>query len=232
MVTKAHKTSEINASPVPPRLRPKVFSAGIEFYIYYDCVSSPKRKLLNFREFPFFSLSHLIDGDGFYQSPDMQEPVQIEKGTAVLCCPGVQNAYGARTEVYTEDSLCFGGPVPEALMKAGIIRNGLMAIGAKRRLQPIIKKLREATLPANFEACLMLHNLLFDLYRENPYNTPKQTKDNRLDSLLQLIRSDVSSLWTVKEMAEYCNLFTSLVSGSIRTFTKRVPGKRKNESGL
>ena len=79
-------------------------------------------------------------------------------------------------------------------------------MGQERRILPIIRLIREATLPSQFAATALLLKLLVDLHSENlKTNTEKESPHTKLNLLMREIRNS-HRWWTVEEMAEYANL--------------------------
>jgi AraC-like DNA-binding protein len=206
MTGKKRKSSEINVSPIPASIRSIVCKSGMWICTYYDNINSGLHKSLSFRAFDFYVITHLIDGNGIYFTPDMDRPAKLDAGWAVIATPGVPNTYGGDTKPFVEDSIGFLGPNADALKKAGVIRDGAIYLGKERRLLPIMEKIREGTLASQLEANTMLKHLFFKLRREQMSRKDYPELTHRLDLLMNEIRNDLSIWWTVQDMAEFCNI--------------------------
>ena len=161
--------------------------------------------IMNPRYFEFFSLSHLIEGRGFYWTPSGGTR-HFEAGSAVLMPPNVIHSYGGDHQVYVEDSICFHGPVADSLLRAGIIRAGVMNFGFERRLLPLIERAMDPLEVSQIGACIELQRLLLSL---NIENTPLRSGDGakgRIDALIEDLKLTPEYWWTVEEMAEKCGL--------------------------
>lgn len=156
------------------------------------------------RIFQFYGLSHLISGRGWYWTPS-GKVVSFREGQGVLSSPGFVQNYGGDHSVYSEDSICFSGPLADHLFRSGIIRNGVLTIGKVRRLLPIMELVTNPTDASQIKANIALQNLLIDLHFENINASPSASK-LRLDVLLETISASPQRWWTVAEMAEMCNL--------------------------
>lgn len=170
-----------------------------------SCVSMHNQ--LHQRYFEFYSLSHMYDGSGIYWTPGVRT-MEVKAGDGILIAPHFVHYYGAGEKPYIEDAICFCGPVADVLFNHGIISNGIMSIGATRRLLPIAAMAADPATDAQINANITLQRLLLELFYEN---RQRQSGDrqSRLEELLALIRSTPEKWWTIEEMAEYCNLSTA-----------------------
>ena len=212
MTSKNNKSFEINVSPVPSGFRDLIMKSGMHICTYYENVPSEicrEAKLAYskdfMRKFPYFVLTHLIDGDGAYASKDLGKWVDMKAGWGVIATPFDYHIYGGKNKSFIEDSISFDGRLAHVLFEAGIIKNGLIYIGKERRLLPTINKLRKGTVSALLEANVMLQNLLFKLNREQA-SRQSPVSNRKIVCLLQRIQDNPSKWWTVSEMAEYCNI--------------------------
>lgn len=156
------------------------------------------------RIFNYYSLCHLIEGEGWYWAPG-REVQYFSSGEGILATPGFVQSYGGYKSRFVEDFICFDGPVADFLFQSGVITNGIIEIGKVRRLLPVIKEALNVSDSGQISANGALISLLYDLYRENL----NQRASNSLDGIDRLIsKLSVSSelWWTVSEMAEFCNL--------------------------
>ncbi|MDD5598540.1 MAG: AraC family transcriptional regulator [Victivallaceae bacterium] len=231
MTRKNTKNFEINISPIPSGFRDLLVKSGMYICTYYENVPSGinekarqpfDKKVL--RRFPFFVVTHLVGGDGTYASDESGRWIDLEPGWGILASPFHSNIYGGKHKKFIEDSIAFNGKTAHALFEAGIVRDGLIYIGAERRLLPIINKLREGTLSALLEANAMLQNLLFHLNHEQSSRQPLSA-DRKIERLLQEIQDTPAKWWTVAEMAEYCNISENY----LRTLFRRCTGLSPKE---
>jgi AraC-like DNA-binding protein len=201
---KTHQ-SEINRSPLPGHIQAKIREHGMWVCSFYSGGAARPRRV-KFRRFSYYVISHLIDGHGCYQTPEMREPVCFGPGAGVIVCPGQSQFYGGRGDVYVEDSIGFMGPSADALLKAGIIRPGVAEIGRVRKLQPIIEKIRRPETGSLIEANIALQSLLVQIRHENPVRRDAGPRYPWLRELVGDIQADPSRWWTVSGMAEYSNI--------------------------
>lgn len=173
------------------------------------------------RYFEFYSLSHMYDGEGIYWTPNGRT-IEVEAGDGILIAPHFVHYYGARTKPYTEDAICFCGPVADAFFNNGIIRNGIMKIGAARRLLPIIALAGDPAIDAQLNANVALQRLLLELFYENRQQLTGGRR-SRLEELLEAIRATPEKWWTVEEMGEYCNLSTAQFRRVFQQHTGMLP---------
>ena len=155
------------------------------------------------RRFTFYSLCHLIDGDGWFWLPD-QSITPVEPGQGILITPGMIFEYGGRKTHWREDYVGFTGSVAVQLHDAGVIQPGLVNLGAVRRLPVIIERCLDPSDHAQVEANMMLQQLLVDIYLAR-----RQTRDPRQQQIIELcrrIKRDLSTWWTVSEMAHSCEV--------------------------
>ncbi|MDD3118388.1 MAG: AraC family transcriptional regulator [Victivallales bacterium] len=198
---------EANYSPIPAGMAKQIIRSGLQIVIYYERVRSEAKPNAPARSFPFYGLAHLIDGDGFYYDGDTGTTVPLEPGDGVLISPGKRHEYGGRERYFLEDAISFVGPTADALYQAGIITDGVLRIGTERRLLPLILKLRDPSLVSQFEANVMLQQLLLNLFRENRRHD--SAPHRKLQQLLHELNAMPHHWWTVAEMADYCNLSTN-----------------------
>lgn len=196
---------EINNSPVPARVSGIMKASGLTIDCYYENITSHRSNLDAVRVFPYYCISHLFKGDGFFLDHDTGQFTELTPGMAVIVTPGKRMNYGLHHKYYTEDSICFSGSTADALKYSGIISDGVVNIGNERRLLPIINKLREVAISSLFEANLMLQKLLIELHRER-IRLPESMQSKRLKRLLRELNQNPEKWWTVQEMAEYCNI--------------------------
>jgi len=156
------------------------------------------------RFFEFYSISHLLAGRGRFIADGRER--ELLPGDAVLISPGKHHWYGSAPDApYVEDSLCFCGRIPDALLKAGLLRSGVIRLGRTRRLLPILRRLQEPGNANWLDSDLMLLQLLRDKFcgAADPETSP-------LEPLLKTIRDSPQNYWwRVDEMAELCGVSPS-----------------------
>ena len=168
---------------------------------------SPPMQTIQPRRFEFYGLSHLLKGRGLYWTPDSGTPLRYGPGQAVLSLPGMIQDYGGDGTEYQEDSLCFTGPVADALRAAGILRHGVLELGLTRRLEPILDLMAAPAREAQIRANLLLQNLLVDVYFAN--KPPAGGRHAALARILSQIAAEQQRWWPVREMADQCGLSES-----------------------
>ena len=221
-MSKQIPTGERNCSPVPTGIADVIHDFGLTICIYYDGITAKKARQEELRSYPYYCITHLIDGDGFYYDDSVPTKQEISPGQGIIVVPGIKMNYGLLHKYYTEDSICFIGPAADALLKAGIISSGVINIGRERRLLNIINKIRSVSDTAQFEACLLLLQLLIDLHKENKRSLDSNSRQ-KLDVLLKILKNDITKWWTVNEMAEYCNVSTNYLRRMFREQLNLTP---------
>lgn len=201
-----NKSDPRNEAVIPDSIKQQVRSSGLWICSMYDDVTSPPKMPSYDRSFHYYVFVHLLEGKAFYWNSQMEKEVGFTPGMGIVVTPGERVDYGGDNELFVEDSLCFMGPVADFLFQNKILKSGLYHFGKTRRLLPIIEKIREATIAAQLEANVMLQSLIFDLYNENRYKAKQNSKFSQIDLLKKEIQKDRSEWWTVKRMAEYCNV--------------------------
>ncbi len=160
------------------------------------------------RYFKFYGISHLISGKGYYWRHDTGSVELFNAGNVLISTPDFIHSYGGADNVYSEDHICFCGPIADKLFDAGIIQNGLTNIGEARRLLPIIELLQRPTFSEQLKASLMLQDLLLHIHTIRS----KESAGNQHGALLSLIsqiEQNPSQWWLIEDMAAYCNLSIS-----------------------
>ena len=209
------KLSETNYAPVPPAFREALLKTGILFHVYYDnCTTAVKPfneaevPCTETRRFPYYCLLHLLSGDGFFYDAAHRRTEFFEQGTGLLISPGFEQQYGGRTKNFTEDSVCFTGPLADEMFRRGLLRNGLFCMGTERRILPVIRAIQRASLPALLEASALLVQLLVALNGERR-RVEKPACRQHLSALLARLAETAEHEWSVDEMAEYLNISTN-----------------------
>jgi len=156
------------------------------------------------RAFSYYSLSHLIEGSGWYWTPG-KDIRYFSAGEGVISTPGFVHSYGGYKSAFVEDFVCFDGPVADFLFQSGVISNGIITMGNIRRLLPIIKEALNVSDSGQISANGAFQALLYDLYRENLYGVVSDSLDG-IDKMINRLSASSDLWWTVSEMAEYCHL--------------------------
>lgn len=156
------------------------------------------------RQFNYYSICHLLEGEGWYWSPG--NPIRyFTAGEGVIATPGFVQSYGGYKSNFIEDFICFDGAVADFMFNSGVMENGIIHLGKTRRLLPVIQEALNLSDTGQIKANGALQQLLYDLYREKE----EAAQGNRLDSidhLLNKLSTSQDHWWTVAEMADFCNL--------------------------
>ena len=157
------------------------------------------------RYFQFYSISHMYDGGGRLWLEESGAAGDIHPGDCVIITPHAVNRYGgARGLPYCEDSLNFCGPAADMLFRSGVISNGIFHLGKVRKLIPILEKVNDPAVSSQIQANIELQKLLVDIYLDK--NSTRRNEYPLLDGLLDEIREHPEKWWSVRDMAEMCNL--------------------------
>ena len=157
------------------------------------------------RYFQFYSISHMFDGGGRLWLKDGGRTAEIYPGDCVIITPKTLHRYGgARGKAYCEDSLTFCGPIADMLMRSGVICNGVFHLGKVRRLIPILEQANDPAVSSQIQANMELQKLLVEIYLDK--SRTGQPEYPLLDELLDEIREHPEKWWSVRDMAEMCNL--------------------------
>ena len=203
---KKQRQGETNYAPVPQEMLKSIVKSGLQICCYYDNIpSEPKPSSEPIRRFPYYCISHMIEGEGFLSLEGKKHLQTFSPGHAVIACPGTFQNYGSLKGFYVEDSICFSGAAADALREAGVLSDRVIYIGLERRLFPVIKKIREPGLISALEANAMLISLLIEVHRER-LNVKNEGSRHNLQKLLTYIDENPGYWWTVEEMSEYCNI--------------------------
>ena len=168
-------------------------------------VSYPPRNTIHPRVFKFYSLSHLIDGDGSYWNRKTNSIATVKKGQGIMISPDFVHFYSSTKNKYVEDAICFSGIIADNLYRSGIIRDGIIDIGKSRKLLPIMELASSPSRDSQIKANSALQSLLVELYFRNR-DSNSVNRLSLIDELLEKIADSPENPWTVSEMAEFCNL--------------------------
>ena len=167
------------------------------------------------RCFEFYNISHMWKGRGWFWTPDSGRKDFIA-GDGVMLEPGVIHDYNGGGSSYSEDFICFTGPVADQMARSGIITPGIKRIGTIRLLPPIIEMASDPSRDSQIKANIALQELLVKLYFENTGDMKDGSRADSIEELLREIMKNPAKWWTVSEMAETVNLS---VNQFIRVFT-------------
>ena len=156
-----------------------------------------------YRTFDFYSISHLIGGEGvFWYNGKM---TIVHPGQAIIICPGAVHDYFGFNDYYIEDGIDFTGPLADYLHENNLLETGVVELGKKRCLDTIINDSISLGIKEKVNAKLKLIDLLVKL----PSMGADKAKDEQfqqLDKLIRMIYNEPEKWWTVSEMADFCNL--------------------------
>ena len=193
------------------------------------------RSELHPRQFSFFSLCHLLKGEGWYWTPKTGR-VHVSQGESILVTPGQTMDYAGRGGPWVEDYICFVGPVANQLLNSGVLKQGISKIGSSRRLKPIIDKAMDPSDDAQIEANVLLQKIIVDLYLEN---RPSQLdgREKSVENMRTLLFNQCEKWWTVEEMAKECgmsinhmrNIFKQQTGITPKTFIEDLKIRRAAE---
>lgn len=178
--------------------------SGFRISHFQRSVSYEALDKLKPRAFSYYSICHLIEGEGWYWCPD-RDVQYFSAGEGILTSPGFIHSYGGFQSRFVEDFICFDGPVADFLFQSGVIVDGIVKIGKVRRLLPIIKEALNMSDSGQLCANGALQSLLYELYRENLNNNISESIDG-IDKLISKLSSSSDLWWSVGEMADYCHL--------------------------
>lgn len=188
-----------------------------------------KRDLTNLpqklRKFKFYAISHMYEGAGFHYSPQSGFR-NMNPGDCIITLPDVEHMYGACDNPehlpYVEDNICFAGPLADNLCRSGVLQTQIVNLGTERLLLPIMEKALDPSRDAQIEANLMLIEFLSSLYR-NKLQSSESTLTQKFALLTREIQRNPSRWWSVKEMAEYCNICESYFRSAFQKHTGLAP---------
>lgn len=158
------------------------------------------------RKFKFYSISHLVKGEGKVLLED-QAPRKMREGDAVIVSPGTLNRYGAiEKNCYLEDTISFAGPVADGMKRAGILKDGVFPLGKIRKLFPICELNQNGSIRSLFQASLRLQELLMEIHFEEKARSLSPGREELFDNLLHTLSVYPKKIWTIPEMAEMCRV--------------------------
>ncbi len=218
-----HIAGDMNYQPIAKPLNRQLQESGLAIISYFDQVPEPPRKQpYPMRNFNYYCLSHLIDGQGYYDLEGIPEVVPLKPGDLICAMPGYPQSYGCLEGVYVEDSICFIGPLADVLRRNGILRNQLLHFGRERRLSLIIQQLRRQTTASVFAAHAMLYSLLVELGNADRLQQVP-LRPHPLTLLLEELNRQSQHWWTVAEMAAFCNISENYLRTLFRERLRTTP---------
>ncbi len=179
-------------------------------------------KELKPRYFEFYSISHLLEGDGFFWMEEMKEPTTIRAGQVAIITPYTLNCYGSYDSDYVESMVLFTGPIADYYRDKGIIKSGIYEMGEYPRLNRIIELGMNPAITSQLRAVIEFQKVLLDLYEENRLLDSKEEYP-RVMKLIKEIQDNKQRWWTVKEMAEYCQMSETYFRKIFREYTGSSP---------
>ena len=193
--------------------------AGMD--IKRDITSLPQK----LRMFKFYAISHMYEGNGYHYSAQSGFS-RIRLGDCIITLPDTAHMYGAcanaEKQPYVEDNICFAGPLADHLCRSGILQNRIVKLGTDRRLLPIMEKALNPSRDTQIEANLMLLELLTSLYRMSRQDTDSGLS-HKFAALTRQIQQEPAHWWSVKEMAEYCQVCESYFRSEFQKHTGLAP---------
>lgn len=163
---------------------------------------SPPTQMIIPRYFEFYCISHMYRGYGIYWDKYNGE-LNIEPGSIVCMIPGHIHFYGGNKDLYTEDSVCFYGPLADMLNRSGIFKKGILSIGKDRILLPIIDHATDPRGESQLQANINLQSLICNLHL---HSLKTKVKRDDFSTLIYEIKKDLRKWWTVSQMAEFCGM--------------------------
>lgn len=155
------------------------------------------------RQFEFYSLSHLVAGYGHLSLRDGRPECDVRPGQAIMIPPKTVNRYGGwNNQPYLEDAICFCGPLADMMRDSGVISAGAFEFGNGRKIRMISEMLHDPSFDSQLAAHFALQKLLVELCLENR----RHAADSPIGSLIDMIKSRPERWWQVSELAEYCAL--------------------------
>ena len=182
------------------------------------------------RYFEFYSISHLLEGEGLYLDAEGKEQF-ISKGQVVIITPGTVHLYGGYKTEFVESFLLFTGPVADYMRDAGIISTTIWDMGKVPRLNRAIDLALDPSSASQIQANITLQQVLMDLYHANS-RIESEKQHLRLIQLLSEIRYTTDRWWTVSEMARYCDVSESYFRNIFRQYTGQSPKQYIDESKM
>ncbi|MEN7973729.1 MAG: hypothetical protein ABFR47_07840, partial [Verrucomicrobiota bacterium] len=187
----------------------------------------PENRVLRYYE--FYSISHLLEGEGVYYFPETGEAKPIQAGQAVIVTPGTVHRYGATGSKFVESFLLFTGPIADYLCDIGIILNGIWEMGKVPRLNRVLELAVDPSFSSQVQANVTLQQILIDIHNMNRLLQSEKTHP-LLVQLIEEIKYTPERWWTVAEMAAYCKVSAAYFRILFREYTGQAPKRYIDES--
>ena len=172
------------------------------------------------RKFEFYSLSHITNGGGRLWLAETGE-MKVRAGDWVLVAPGDLNRYGgADGKAYIEDAVRFCGPVADRMRDAGVLKSAVIHGSRMRKLLPIISLSHDPSHSAQINANIALQSLLVELYNMRERG---RRASPLMSQLLEELKLRPEHWWTVRELAEYCQLSPDQFRRNFQRYTGITP---------
>lgn len=177
------------------------------------------------RIFKFYAISHMYEGHGFHYSPQ-NGLTAVKPGDCIITLPDSAHMYGACANAgslpYVEDNICFSGPLADRLRRSGVLQNRIVRLGTERRLLPIMEKALNPSRDTQIEANLLLIEFLSSLYRMTRQDAESGLAQ-KFAALTRKIQQEPNRWWSVREMAEACQICESYFRSEFQKHTGLAP---------
>lgn len=205
--------------PAPPGSTPFHAAFGLRITHYALQRSGPPHAEYAPRRFAFFSLSQLLDGQGWYKKQG-KKIRYFPVGSLLIVTPDSIMDYGGHKTPYTEDYVCFAGPLAECLQKEGLLVDTIIPVGTERILKPIIECARHPGNIAQGEANILLLKLILDLYQRKKRRVSGTVA---ITELKQMIQAHPQRSWDLGQMAAHCQMSESQFRRNFKKETGCLP---------
>lgn len=202
--------------------RRKKFSSGLDI-LYSNVGRNTRRQVQRLRFFEYYSFAHLYHGSGIFLIPG-SKPIDLCAGDAILIAPGFLHYYGPCDDQvgFEEDNICFFGELPDFLFANGYLQSRIFSLGKNRLLEPVHVRLNSEDPLEQLHGVLDFQRLLLNLAAE--HGSPLQIeRRSPIEQLLYGIWQNPARWWTVKEMAQFCQLDCEKFRCAFREHTGSLP---------
>ncbi|HCG25947.1 MAG TPA: hypothetical protein DE060_09735 [Lentisphaeria bacterium] len=199
------KTSSIYYKQIvyPPEIRYKLEEYGL-IIIGYGVDAPTRYRWKPERSFSFYGISCMVSGTGEYITPDKTQ-IRLYPGDAVFSVPECQyDVHGLQNEdPYVEVCIGFCGSLADWYFHSGIFQHGVHTLGWQK-LHLIIQHLKTPTIQNILKGLLLLQELIL---KSNDAELKLQKPSvSRINKLIQLVSQDLSVIWNIEDMADFCNM--------------------------
>ncbi len=174
------------------------------------------------RYYEFYSISHLLEGEGFFWLESIKKPTTIKAGQVAIITPYTINSYGSYDGEYVELMVLFTGPIADYFRDKGIIASGIWEMGTYPRLNRIIELAMNPATNSQLRAVIEFQKILLDLSEEK-WLVDSKGEYPRVMNLIRDIQDNKQKWWTVKEMAEYCRMSETYFRKIFQKYTGSSP---------